>query len=253
MASALPDGYRRLSFDSVPSTNATALEAARAGEPGGLWVTAGEQTKGRGRRGRDWTTGRGNLAASLLLVDPAAASVAPTLSFVAGVALHQAVVDMAGPMIAERLALKWPNDLLLDSFKVAGILIEGEQLVRGGFAVVMGIGVNCVTHPEISNHPASDFGARGVPLGSEALFAALAVRAAHELDAWDGGSGFAATRQAWLARASGIGAPIRVDLGGRAVEGRFETIDEAGRLVVDGVDGRREAVSAGDVFLIAAR
>jgi len=252
MASLLPDGYSRSHFDSLPSTNAAALAAARDGDAGGLWVTAAEQSEGRGRRGRGWATDRGNLAASLALIDPAAAEIAPTLSFVAGVALHQAVVDVAGPTIAERLALKWPNDLLLDGFKVAGILIEGERLVRSGFAVAVGIGVNCVAHPRVSNHPASDFRARGVPLAVEALFQALAHRMADEIAAWDGGAGFAATRRAWLARAMGIGAPIRVDLGEGVVEGRFETIDEAGRLIVDGGDGTREAVSAGDVFLITA-
>jgi BirA family biotin operon repressor/biotin-[acetyl-CoA-carboxylase] ligase len=252
MACALPDGYRRSSFDSLPSTNVAALAAARDGERGGLWVTAAEQSEGRGRRGRGWASDRGNLAASLMLIDPAPAKVAPTLSFVAGVALHQAVIDVAGPMTAERLALKWPNDLLLDGFKVAGILIEGERLVRGGFAVTTGIGVNCVAHPQVGNHPAADFRAREVPLGAEALFHALAHRMADEIAAWDGGAGFAETRQAWLARAAGIGDPIRVDLGERVVEGRFETIDEAGRLVVDGTDGTRATVSAGDVFLIAA-
>jgi BirA family biotin operon repressor/biotin-[acetyl-CoA-carboxylase] ligase len=248
MANALPDGYRRLTFDSVASTNATALAAARVGEPGGLWVTAGEQTEGRGRRGRGWTTGHGNLAASLMLIDPAAADVAPTLSFVAAVALHQAVVDVAGPFVAERLTLKWPNDLLLDQFKVAGILIEGEQLVGGGFAVVVGIGVNCVAHPDTSNHPASDFRSRGVPLATEPLFSALVARVADEITTWDRGAGFVATRRAWLARATGIGGAIRVNLGERAAEGRFETLDEAGRLIVIRPDGTREAVSAGDVF-----
>ncbi|CAN5359100.1 hypothetical protein BH10PSE9_BH10PSE9_10400 [soil metagenome] len=123
MASPLPEGYRREAHDTLPSTNAHALSVARTGEPGGLWVTAREQSAGKGRRGRAWTTGGGNLAASLLLVDPAPPEVAATLSFVAAVALHQAVVDVAGPAAAERLTLKWPNDLLLDGMKVSGILV----------------------------------------------------------------------------------------------------------------------------------
>ncbi len=252
MANALPQGYRRLSFDSVASTNATALAAARDGEPSGLWVTAGEQTAGRGRRGRGWTTGRGNLAASLMLVDPAAADVAPTLSLVAAVALHQAVIDVAGPAAAERLALKWPNDLLFDGLKVAGILVEGEHLSHGRLAVAIGVGVNCVAHPPASNHPATDFAERGIPLACEAVFAALAQRMAGEITVWARGVGIAATRRAWLARASGVGGPIRVNLGGRVIEGRFEALDEAGRLIVVRADGTREAVSAGDVFLLAA-
>lgn len=226
---------------------------ARAGEPGGLWVTAGEQTAGRGRRGRDWTTGGGNLAASLLLIDPAEPALAATVSFVAGVALHQAALDCGGPAIAGRLKLKWPNDLLLDRRKVAGILVEGEKLVSGGFAVVVGIGVNCVSHPESgTTHVAGDFLSQGAPVDAEALFMALSARMAAELEVWDRGRGFAATRDAWLARAEGLGEAIRVNLAGRSIDGRFEALDGDGRLILLRSDGRRETVSAGDLFFAAA-
>src|SRR3954452_9872022 len=112
MAAALPPGYRRRSFDELPSTSSTALAAAKRGETGNLWITAAVQTAGRGRRGRSWSTRAGNLAASLLLLDPAPPPVAPTLSFVAALALHQAVTDAAREPVAQRLTLKWPNDLL---------------------------------------------------------------------------------------------------------------------------------------------
>ena len=251
MASTLPDGYRRERHDSLPSTNAHALAAARAGAAGGLWVTAGEQTAGRGRRGRAWMTGGGNLAASLLLIDPAPRTVAATISFVAAVALHQAVVDSAGPAAAERLALKWPNDLLLDRLKVAGILVEGEGLANGTFAVVIGIGVNCVSHPDVAEgQAAGDFLARGLPLDAEALFDRLAVCMDEELRRWDRGGGFAEVRAAWLKRAAGIGEPIRVNLAGSTLVGRFEALDEAGQLVLLREDGKRQAVGAGDVFLV---
>jgi BirA family biotin operon repressor/biotin-[acetyl-CoA-carboxylase] ligase len=195
----------------------------------------------------------GNLAASLMLVDPAPVDVAPTISFVAAVALHQAVVDISGPAIAERLALKWPNDVLLDRLKVAGILIEGEELATGRFAVVVGLGVNCVAHPDpAGGQPASDFLARGVPLEAEALFQALTVRLAEEIATWDRGAGFAATRRAWLSRSTGIGESIRVNLADRVIDGHFDALDEAGRLIVTRSDGVREALSAGDVFFAAA-
>ena len=249
----LPTGYRREHHDSLASTNAHALAAARSGAAGGLWVTAGEQTAGRGRRGRAWTTGAGNLAASLMLIDPAPRALAPTVSFVAAVALHQAVVDVAGPAAAERLALKWPNDLLLDRTKVAGILVEGEALPSGAFAVVIGIGVNCVSHPDVTEgQAAGDLGARGLPVDAEALFARLAIRMDEELRLWDRGRGFADVRTAWLARAVGIGEPIRVNLADGAVAGRFEALDEAGRLVLAREDGERQSIGAGDVFLSEA-
>ncbi|MEX0853116.1 MAG: biotin--[acetyl-CoA-carboxylase] ligase [Bauldia sp.] len=253
MAPQLPPGYRRRAYATLASTNGEALKAARQGEAGGLWITARQQSQGRGRRGRPWSTAEGNLAASLLLIDPAPAEVAPTLSFVAAVALHQAVIDLAGPAVAERLELKWPNDLLLDGFKTAGILVEGERRPTGGLAVVVGIGVNCVSHPDPANgHPASDLRSRGILVDVEALVVALASRLAAEIETWSRGAGFAATRSAWLARCTGIGQPIRADLGERVIDGRFETLDAAGRLIVTRADGRREWVSAGDVFLTAA-
>lgn len=248
-----PQGFRRQSYDILPSTNAKAFELARAGEGSGLWVTAAEQTEGSGRRGRSWSTGSGNLAASLLLIDPSPAPVAATISFVAGIALHQAVVDIAGPPVAERIALKWPNDLLLDRQKVAGILVEGEKLAGDRFAVVVGIGANCVAHPEIAGAiPATDFAASGVPVEADALLGRLARRIAEEIAVWDGGRGFAAIRAAWLARCSGLGKAIRVNLPGRVIDGRFDNIDDAGRLILISASGAREAFSAGDVFLAAA-
>lgn len=254
ISGALPSGFRRQNHDSLPSTNAEAFNRARAGEPGGLWITAGEQTAGRGRRGRVWSTGKGNLAASLLLIDPAPSPVAATISFVAGVALHQSAIDVAGPALAERLSLKWPNDLLLDSHKVAGILVEGEKLARGPFAVVIGIGVNCASHPEIegATYPASDFTARGTPIEPEVLFDRLAARMEDEIKRWDAGTGFATIRSAWLTRSRGLGETIRVNLSGRSLEGRFEDLDETGRLILRRDDGRREVLSAGDVSFAAA-
>src|SRR3954464_9167454 len=149
MSSTIPAGYRHLAYDALPSTSAEALAAARHGAPGGLWITAAIQTAGRGRRGRRWSTEPGNLAASLLLIDPAPPALAPTLSFVVAVALHRALVDLAGPQSFERLALKWPNDVLVDGRKVAGILVEGENLPSGRMSVVAGIGINCASHPEV--------------------------------------------------------------------------------------------------------
>jgi BirA family biotin operon repressor/biotin-[acetyl-CoA-carboxylase] ligase len=253
MAATLPTGYRRQAFDELPSTSAAALAAARTGEASGLWITAGVQTAGHGRRGRPWSTVKGNLAASLLLLDPAPPALAATLSFVAAVALYAAAVDVGGPDLAPRLALKWPNDLLLDGRKAAGILVEGENVSGGRQAVVVGIGVNCASHPEIAGAiEATDLAARGVPVSPEILFAALAQRFADELAVWDRGANFAATRSAWLARAAGVGREIRVNLADRAVDGRFEALDDAGRLILSRPDGRREAFSAGDVFFPAA-
>src|SRR3989304_3481056 len=137
-------GGRHITYETLGSTNAEALALARTGERGPLWITAATQTAGRGRRGNSWTSPPGNLYATPLIADPSAPEHAPQLSFVAALALHDAITECAaqlGPM----LKVKWPNDLLIGGAKVAGILIEGES--EPAFAVAIGIGVNCAAHP----------------------------------------------------------------------------------------------------------
>src|SRR5882757_12883 len=147
-------GVRLISLDLVASTNSEALALAGRGECGPLWVVARRQTGGRGRRGRAWVSDTGNLFASLLLTDPAPPPRCPELAFVAALAVHDAVMEVAGSAKAD-LTIKWPNDLLLNGAKLAGILIEGD----GAGAVVVGIGVNCVSHPGDMEYPATDLAA----------------------------------------------------------------------------------------------
>jgi len=238
-------GARLVSFEAIDSTNAEALRLARAGEPGPLWLTARSQSAGRGRRGRTWVSEPGNLYASLLLSDPSPPDRAAELSFVAALALHDAIAgDIPG--LAARLMLKWPNDLLIDRNKCAGILIEGE-----GSAVVIGIGVNCVHHPAATRHPATDLAAAGVRASPETLLAPLSRAMVVRLAQWNRGTGFAAIRADWLARAAGLGKPIRVTLAEGELAGQFETIDQTGRLVLRLADGTMQAVAAGDVAMTA--
>src|SRR6185312_7690846 len=135
-------GTRLVALDAVDSTNTVALTLAREGERGTVWVTAERQTTGRGRRSRAWQSPAGNLYASVLLNDPCAAACAPQLSFVGALALHDAISECA-PGLDQRLRLKWPNDVLLDSTKLAGILVEGETLPSRRFVAVIGMGTNC--------------------------------------------------------------------------------------------------------------
>lgn len=242
-------------LDNVDSTNADALRRARGGAWGPLWVVAATQTAGRGRRGRAWASPPGNLYASLLLVDPAPAPVAPQLAFVAGLAVHDACAALA-PGFGDALKLKWPNDLLCRGAKIAGILIEGEGgpaigaalAVTAPAVVVIGIGVNCRHHPDAVEHPATDFAAQGAPLAASALLDALRRAMAARLAEWDRGAGFAAIRDAWLARAGGLGQAVRARLPDREVSGIFEALDQAGRLILRLPDGRREVITAGEVF-----
>jgi BirA family biotin operon repressor/biotin-[acetyl-CoA-carboxylase] ligase len=240
--SAAAAGVGLVRYDSVDSTNAEGLRLARAGTPGPLWIVAREQTAGRGRRGRIWISEPGNLYATLLVSEPSAPEHAAQLSFVAALALHDAVAGRV-PGLASRLKLKWPNDLLIDRNKLAGILIEAE-----GPSVVIGIGVNCAHHPQGTDYPATDLAAAGVRATPEGLFTALSAAMITRLGQWDRGAGFAAIRDDWLARAAGLGKPMVVSLADGERSGSFETIDATGRLMLRLADGTVQAIAAGDVL-----
>jgi BirA family biotin operon repressor/biotin-[acetyl-CoA-carboxylase] ligase len=225
------------------STNEEALRLAAQGVRGPLWIVAERQSAGRGRRGRAWISPAGNLYATLLLTDPAPIAARPQLSFVAALAMVDAIVSLA-PALASRLAIKWPNDLMIAGGKVAGILLEGA-----GEAVVVGIGVNCDCHPDGTEHPATDLAVAGASVAPAALLGALSRTMAGRLGQWRRGAGFADVRADWLAHAAGLGADIRVRLGERELCGRFEMLDEAGALVLRRPGGETATVAAGEVFL----
>ena len=238
-------------FESLGSTNEEALARARAGEAGPLWITAARQTAGRGRRGRTWTSEPGNLYASLLLDDPAPAALAPQICFVASLSLHDAVLDTCAGLAPARLKLKWPNDLLLDDAKVAGILVEGVT-AGSRSAVVVGFGVNCRSHPHDTAYPATDFATANFELSPATLLTRLGITWVARSREWARGQGFASIRAAFLARVASMGGQIEARLADRAVTGRFADIDERGALVLVKPDGTRVAVAAGDIFPLPA-
>src|SRR5262245_44374464 len=241
-------GVTLIAHEVLVSTNAEALGLAGRGERGPLWVTATRQTGGRGRRGRTWVSEPGNLFASLLLTDTAPAEQWPELAFVAALAIHDAVAEVA-PALRPRLFIKWPNDLLVDGRKFSGILIEGEGGEQA--TVVVGIGVNCVSHPADTDYPATDLAAAGAAVSAEALFTVLSAKMLGRLAQWNDGEHFSTIRADWLARAAGRGGEVRVRLAEeQEVVGRFDDIDEAGRLVLARPDGSRKPIAAGDVVAL---
>jgi BirA family biotin operon repressor/biotin-[acetyl-CoA-carboxylase] ligase len=252
-------GYRLHGYDTVGSTSIEAARAAAAGDSGDVWFCALQQTEGRGRRGRAWETAHGNLAASLLVVPDCDPAISATLGFVAGVAmnraLHQLVpaaivkqgIDGADGQGGARIALKWPNDVLADGAKLSGILLEAQKRPDGGMAVVIGMGVNVVAAPEGLPYPATSLRALGHDISAQAVFAALSDAWVDAVEVWDSGHGIADVLALWREAAAGIGAKVAVQREGEVVRGVFETIDEAGRLIVRANDNRRIAITAGDV------
>jgi len=244
--SALAQAYRLTHHAQIGSTNDEALGLALSGDPGCLWIVADEQTKGKGRLGRQWVSPPGNLYASLLLIDPAPVQKAPELGFVAGIALWHALRDCLGD--DPRLEIKWPNDILHDRAKLAGILLESTQLKGGGLACVIGIGVNCCSHPDGALYPTTDLTQIGTLLSQrDDVLIRLSDAFVTWLRVWDEGRNFAAIRSGWLSHAAGLGAPISVATPAGPRNGVFETIDSNGRLVIK-TDAKTQTLEAGDVF-----
>jgi BirA family biotin operon repressor/biotin-[acetyl-CoA-carboxylase] ligase len=251
-------GYRLFGFDEIGSTSTEASRAAEAGDVGEVWFAALKQTAGRGRRGRAWETPAGNLAASLLMVPDCDPAVAATLGFVAGVALNRALaaclpsgtlrqgIDGAGTQ-ANRIALKWPNDVLADGAKLAGILLEAQKRPDGRHAVVIGFGVNIVSAPSGLPYPATSLHDLGDEISAATIFAALADEWVVAYELWDNGRNVADILRLWRASAAGIGAEVAVKREADVVRGIFESIDDTGRLIVRANDNSRVAISAGDV------
>jgi BirA family biotin operon repressor/biotin-[acetyl-CoA-carboxylase] ligase len=246
-------GYRLLSLEATGSTNDDALEAARSGDPGQLWITAAEQLAGRGRHGRQWSSPQGNLYASLLLIDPCDVASAPQLGFVAGLALHEAVEAVTG-LGAPRLALKWPNDLLLDGAKVSGLLLEGHRLQPGGqLAIVIGFGVNVSFAPSGTPYPATSLQQVKPNLSRDQVFLALSSAFAKTFTAWRASSRmnmsdpFGAIRKLWLERAAGVGQEVTLRLPSGEKRGVFDGLDRFGRLQLKGAVGM-ELIDAGDLY-----
>ena len=250
-AEARAAGFHLVSFDRLGSTNAEALARGRAGERGPTWFVTREQSAGRGRRGNPWASPAGNLATSLLKTVHVPPPLAATLGFVAGLALAEAIAKLAPYLTAggteARLTLKWPNDVLVDGAKLAGILLESEQ-VDGRRVLVIGIGVNVASAPEGLPYPAAALASLGAPVTAEALFTALTDSWVACEREWDEGRGLAAIRRHWLARAAGLGRPVAVRIGQDILRGTFETIDDSGQLVLRQADGGTATVAAGDVY-----
>ncbi|MCC7274868.1 MAG: biotin--[acetyl-CoA-carboxylase] ligase, partial [Alphaproteobacteria bacterium] len=221
----------------------------REGAPDLTLVVAGEQTGGRGRRGRPWRSPPGNLYASLLLRPGCPAQRLPEIGFVAAVAAAEACDALLAPA---RVELKWPNDLLVGGAKVGGILLETEGAADAERVVALGIGINIACAPEGMPYPAACLsGITGAPVPLAGVRDGLARRFVAWYARWRD-EGFAPVRAAWIAHAPAIGRPLAVRVEKAVLEGAFAGIDEAGALILDLPAGDRRRVLAGDVLFAAA-
>ncbi|MFN6976931.1 MAG: biotin--[acetyl-CoA-carboxylase] ligase [Gemmobacter sp.] len=244
-----PAGVGRVLLPEVDSTNAEAARRAAEGA-GPTWILAGFQTDGRGRRGRAWVSPRGNFHATLLDRPTGPPDRVALLSFAAALALREALATLTGSGAA--LTLKWPNDVLLNGGKVAGILLESSGAGGRIEHLCIGIGVNLIAAPDAGDlepgalRPVSLLAETGLRIEPARLLDHLAPAFAY----WSGrlaAGGLAPLRAAWLDHAARLGETVRARTGTETVSGTFETLDDAGALILRTAQGWR-AIPAADVF-----
>lgn len=245
---ALPLGFDLVALDSVGSTNDEARRLATEGASDRTIVWAGEQTKGRGRQGRNWSSPRGNLYLSVILRPDCALSEAAQLSFVSCVALGEAIAALAGNRV--EVTYKWPNDVMFNAKKGVGLLLESQSTPEGGVDwVIVGMGTNIEHFPDDARYPASSLRKEGAPAALVA--ATLLEEFACQLDTWLEvwkKRGFDDIRAAWKQRVQGLGKSIEVRLPNETLSGVFGDLDHTGALLLTLEDGRTRSITAGDVF-----
>ncbi len=235
--------FRVVRLAEVDSTNRFVLDAAHAGEPAGLVVVADHQHAGRGRLGRTWEARPGSSLLLSVLLRPRRAVDGLHLC-TAGVALAMAdaVADVAG----FAPALKWPNDLLADGRKLAGVLAEADVGTSGVVrAVVVGIGINVgadAVPPDLTATATACEVVAGRSVDRERLLETFLRHLGARLDSSD-----EILLDHYRARLATIGAAVRVERAAGPIEGVARDVDELGGLVVETPDGARVTISAGDV------
>lgn len=231
--------WRLEQYPELGSTSDEIVTRAKAGEAAGLAILALKQTAARGSRGRAWTAPAGNLNLSVLLRPSCPASEAGLFSLMAGVAVVEALEGLG----AKNLALKWPNDILCETAKLAGILIDAAPEEGRLSWLSIGIGVNLRTAPEISGRLTTALAAQGIDTTPQILAEAILAR----LDVWQLASAVT-IRQAWLTRGPAMGTVLDIAYAGRRIQGLFAGLSAQGELLLQR-ENQIEVLNTGEVLL----
>jgi BirA family biotin operon repressor/biotin-[acetyl-CoA-carboxylase] ligase len=236
----MTDHFTVTHHEKIGSTNDEARRLAQEGAPHGTVIHADEQTAGRGRLTHTWFSPPGNLYLSILLRTGQPPTRTAELSFLAAIAVADTVETLLPRQI--RSMLKWPNDVLVNGAKIAGILVEQVDE-----ATIIGIGLNVLQAPSNSAYKTTTIVANGGIASVDGARDILLGRFGVHLAEWQSG-GFAPIRELWLDRSYPIGAAIRANAGGQAVSGHFAGLDEDGALLLDTPEGRQRVV-AGEIVV----
>ena len=238
--------WRLTVHDELPSTSDLCRSLAQAGEPEGLAILARRQVQGRASHGRSWSSPPGNMYLSILLRPNTPIRQGGLWSLLAAVALADAVA----PLLPDpsTLTLKWPNDLLLNGRKMAGILVDSHATQTGILDwLVIGLGLNLATAPQLPDRPSACLADATTPPPPETMAEHVLDRLAFWRDNFRR-DGFAPVRTAWLARARNLGSEVTLRQGANDIVGRFAGLGDDGSLLLD-ADGKISAFAAGEVRL----
>jgi len=249
-ASRPRDPVRLLRYETLGSTNDEAKRLAEADAPEWSVIWALAQTAGRGRGQREFLSPPGNLYVSVILRPAGPAGAAAQLGFAAALAVGDAIA--AALPSSRDLRYKWPNDVLVDGRKISGILLESAMAPDGDMAwLVAGIGINVASHPTETSWPATSLAALGAKEADVETVLEGFLGAFHGWAQRWRQSGFAPLRDAWLARAYGLGETVGVRLPNETFTGRMIDLDRDGTLLVETPAGRRR-IAAGEIIAAAA-
>ncbi len=235
-------------FEQLTSTSDFCVARAKDGEPEGLAVLAAIQTGGRGSRGRAWQSPEGNLNLSVLLRPNLRPSECGIYALLAGVAVADAVNRQLHA--GTTATLKWPNDVLLDGSKFAGILIDAAPSVALIDWLVIGIGVNLVYAPAIAGRRTTSLSAHGMTLTAQAATQMVLDQLSFWLEILKN-AGTGSIRSAWLDRAHPIGAAIEVKSAKGVKDGVFAGLSDTGALLMLRSE-TIERIDTGEIFLVSA-
>ena len=243
----MPTGVEAHFYDTVTSTNDVAREQALAGHRGPIWIGAAVQTAGRGRLGRTWVSERGNLYASLMIRPDEKPEKMIALPYLTALAVRQALIRAGAP--EDQLACKWPNDILFNGRKVAGVLIESSIDATGKVDfLIVGIGTNLNYFPDDAQFPATSFAVETKKsIEPQDYLKHLAASFALQWQAWQE-FGFDPIRQDWLRYSWGLGEKRRIRTAHHDIVARLQTLDADGALIIKLDDGSESRLYAGDIF-----
>ena len=239
--------YNLLIFDQIDSTNEEAKRLEQAKVEGEFVIWSKSQAKGKGRLGRKWVSPIGNLYLSLLLRPKYDVTTSSQISFVVAVAVGEMIAKFAHSQVA--ISYKWPNDILLNDKKIAGILLESSIKMHNGFLdwLVVGIGLNVVSSPEQMPYPTSSLQEQNIEIDLNKIVDELMKSFSYWYSLWQN-QGFDIIRTKWLERGKALGEVITVSVGKDRISGVFEdiTLDGCIKLILPG--GQACFVSSGEVF-----